>query len=286
MYGGTVPKPVGRRDGPCLARNKSPAAFTLIELLVVIAIVALLMAILMPAVQRVRRQARGVACQSNLRQLGAAFSMYTNDNGGRLPNHSPMGVADSVWPHELRSYYSDSNDLLLCRMARRTQIRLDNPLPTSDVTLRMVGGKFTAWEYKFDFGPWKVHFTGSYGLNDKAVWHNINEPDVRGDLNHVPVLLDCAYQDAHPWPFDDPPEYEDQIDRIGDMKHFCINRHDGYINGLFLDWSVRKIGLKELWTLRWGAADNAQRVARSRWTKAGGVQPEDWPQWMQKFKDY
>jgi prepilin-type processing-associated H-X9-DG protein len=62
----------------------------------------------------------------------------------------------------------------------------------------------------------------------------------------------------------------------------CINRHNGYVNGLFLDWSVRKIGLKELWTLKW----NMRFDTAGPWTKAGGVQPEDWPQWMRGFRDY
>ena len=62
----------------------------------------------------------------------------------------------------------------------------------------------------------------------------------------------------------------------------CINRHDGYVNGLFFDWSVRKVGLKELWTLKW----HRKYETRGRWTKAGGARPEDWPQWMRRFKDY
>jgi prepilin-type N-terminal cleavage/methylation domain-containing protein len=56
--------------------------FTLIELLVVIAIIALLMSILMPALHRVRNQARGVACKANLHQWGLIFALYTGDNNG------------------------------------------------------------------------------------------------------------------------------------------------------------------------------------------------------------
>jgi hypothetical protein len=51
---------------------------------------------------------------------------------------------------------------------------------------------------------------------------------------------------------------------------------------LFMDWSVRKVGLKELWTLKWHRSYDTA----GPWTKAGGVKPEDWPQWMRIFKDY
>ena len=51
---------------------------------------------------------------------------------------------------------------------------------------------------------------------------------------------------------------------------------------LIRDWSVRKVGLKELWTLKWDPAFDTS----GPWTLAGGVQPEDWPQWMRGFKDY
>ena len=63
----------------------NPNGFTLIELLVVISIVALLMAILLPTLQQVRKQAHAAGCQANLRQWGLYYSMYTTENGGRMP---------------------------------------------------------------------------------------------------------------------------------------------------------------------------------------------------------
>jgi len=59
--------------------------FTLIELLVVIAIIALLLAILMPALQRVKKQARDIMCRHNLKEYGLAARMYIDDSDGYFP---------------------------------------------------------------------------------------------------------------------------------------------------------------------------------------------------------
>jgi prepilin-type processing-associated H-X9-DG protein len=61
-----------------------------------------------------------------------------------------------------------------------------------------------------------------------------------------------------------------------------MDRHDGGINVLFLDGAARKAGLKELFTFNWTRNDNTAY----KWTRAGGVKPEDWPPWMRRFRDY
>jgi prepilin-type N-terminal cleavage/methylation domain-containing protein/prepilin-type processing-associated H-X9-DG protein len=60
--------------------------FTLVELLVVIAVLAVLVALLLPALQRARNQARAVACMSNLRQIGMALVTYASDNRMAIPH--------------------------------------------------------------------------------------------------------------------------------------------------------------------------------------------------------
>jgi prepilin-type N-terminal cleavage/methylation domain-containing protein/prepilin-type processing-associated H-X9-DG protein len=84
--------------------------FTLIELLVVIAIIAILAAMLLPALSSAKEAGRRIACLSNMRQLGLASQMYVDDNRGAYPVRSET----NSWPNQFYNYYGKNVKILLC----------------------------------------------------------------------------------------------------------------------------------------------------------------------------
>src|SRR6478609_2957523 len=76
---------------------RRPSAFTLVELLVVIGIIAVLISMLLPALNRAREQARSAKCLSNLRQLAMATLGYTNFNKGIFPGPGGSGLSRADW---------------------------------------------------------------------------------------------------------------------------------------------------------------------------------------------
>ncbi|MHC4175470.1 MAG: type II secretion system protein [Planctomycetota bacterium] len=254
--------------------------FTLIELLVVIAIIALLMAILMPTLARVRKQARKIACQANLRGWSHAFATYADTHDGSLVPGPSNGI---MWMSALRPYVGNTTDPYFCPMATK---------PVSEIVGSggMAGDPHRAWGVYGTEASWglRIGDAGSYGTSEWAgcpsptggTWDWFwRTPNVRGAAE-VPMFADCTYVDGRPMDTDDPPTFNGEPRQSGgntpvqEMNHFCHNRHDGYINSLMLDYSVRALGLKELWLFKWHRTFNIH------------VGEPTWPQWMKRFKDY
>jgi hypothetical protein len=163
--------------------------------------------------------------------------------------------------------------------------------------------------YSYVFSAWGIYtkttdaricpdgVAGSYGLNGyvlstnpgtafengRTTSDNWRTPNVQG-ANNVPLLIEASRFDLWPVATDPPPLLEDQVWQSNNhMARACLNRHNGFVNSLFCDFTVRKVGVKELWTLKWHKRFNNINGA---WTKSGGAIASDWPDWMRRFKDY
>jgi hypothetical protein len=205
-----------------------------------------------------RRRAKEAVCVSNLRRWGVILQAVADDNGGNFL-HRTEGMRDWVWA--LRPYYVNPR-IRLCPEATKTYMEgAQNP--------------FLAWEYEYydDTDLLK----GSYVINDwisdepEEYWRT---PYVR-EAASVPMFLDGQWREMEPHPSDEPLPYETDMWTAGpmnEMRRACLNRHNG-LNGVFMDGAVRKVGLKQLWRLKW----------HREW-------PDDsplpvWPEWMENFRD-
>lgn len=262
-------------------------AFTLIELLVVIAVIAVLMAILMPVLARMKKHARAAACQTNLKQWGLIWSMYCEDNNGNFSAGVSVGWVRGEWIICLRNQYQTKSNILRCPMATKR-------LPSGEEH----GGPFNTYVMGAG-GVGDLREECSYGANNWLYCPPSNVSEIQGRPtewnwrgvnvsggNNIPVFADTMWRGGGPYEKGlrgDPPDFNGQwIDADREIRHFCIDRHNGYVNHLFLDWSVRRIGLKQLWKLKW----HRQFDVNGPWTKTGGCMPGNWPVWMRSFKDY
>lgn len=262
--------------------RKKSSGFSLVELLVVIGIIAVLIGILLPTLGRIRRSAKTTQCMSNLREWGNLFAMYHSDSRGRLEPSDQVSM-DGFWPGSLIPYLRGDKRLLLCPVA-------EEPKPAGSV-LSHRGATNLAWNAD---GTFDESFIGSYGHNGWAAsprqtvwWFNlpVNQTAWRNlkarQSNNIPLLFDSAWFHILPLSNDAPPPARDDIEIGSQMAYACLDRHKGKINVLFLDSSVRSVGLQKLWELKWNPTFNTA----GPWTKAGGVQPTAWPEWMRKFTD-
>ena len=129
--------------------------FTLIELLVAIAVIALLMAILIPALNKARYQARRIVCMNNIKQQSLVFFTYAQDNNDRFPPHTEriaLRVKDTFDPNELNIWsafynsYMTNSQILICPITRvmRGHYASTDFVPNMDRRGRTFGG----WDSK------------------------------------------------------------------------------------------------------------------------------------------
>ncbi|MCK4998101.1 MAG: prepilin-type N-terminal cleavage/methylation domain-containing protein, partial [Anaerohalosphaera sp.] len=254
----------------------------LIELLVVISIIALLLAILMPALGKVKEKAREVVCRSNCKQWGVIAAVFTADNDDKMPDYGSAANPAEVWVNLYRDYYQEPS-IRFCPSA----VKPGTEEYSFGSVIRKKGGKNMAWqqEYTGSFSGLSLD-NGSYAINswtgnpvsgsswDKNYGGHFFRKMFQSSASNIPFLVDGATLGLNPIVSDGnkAPEFDGDWSPgwVNSMKRVCLDRHSGKINAVFLDGSVRGVPLKEIWSLKWSRKWN---------TNLGPTNA--WPEWME-----
>jgi len=227
---------------PKRERGRFLTGFTLIELLVVIAIIALLMGILMPALQRVRKQAKGVVCKNNMKQIGTAANLYAEDYDLFVPRSAGWSTITDMRPWfqcfmpylAQKAIDDDYRNVKIFRCPsypdkEQTLCYVVNGWPDKDAT-RTRQSKLTECEH--------ASTTIYLADNEDGPWRTIIKMATDRDLTRCDVWTETHLPDS------------DNQD-ITNGRRVARARHRDGCNVLFLDWHAEWMAAEEMTVDMW-----------------------------------